>query len=123
MFSLILVVPAHPQFRVMSVGMGFFGHFPGQKKSPKSATSPSPRVPARSSSWTPAACTGKHAADEYDEYFEYNGALWKQAWDQEHQCYCWCEVRGASCRCSCRLGSYSSALSDLEPSRYIVMAL
>ena len=28
-----------------------------------------------------------------DEYFEYNSALWKQAWDQEHQCYCWCEVR------------------------------
>ena len=29
----------------------------------------------------------------------------------------------ASCRCMCRLGSSSSDLSDVEPPRYIVMAL
>ena len=73
---------------------GFFSDFsPGQKKNPKSAASLSPRVPARSSSWTPAAHAGVQAADEYDEYFEVNGALWEQSWDYEHQCHCWCEVR------------------------------
>ena len=33
------------------------------------------------------------AYDVHDEYFKYNGALWKQAWEHQHQCYCWCEVR------------------------------
>ena len=93
MISLILAVQAHPQYRVMSVEKGFFGLFSGSKKSPKSAASPSPRVPARSSSWIPAAPAEVQAADEYDEYFEFHGALWKQSWDYEHQCYCWCEVR------------------------------
>ena len=78
---------------------GFFRTFPRVRKSPKSAASPSPRVPARSRSRTPAAYAGGQAADEYDEYFEYNGALWKQAWDQEHQCYCWCEVRREDGHC------------------------
>ena len=40
-------------------GKGVFRAFPRVKKSPKSAVSPSPRVPARSSSWTAAAC-GRH---------------------------------------------------------------
>ena len=50
-------------------------------------------MPARSSSWTPASYAGVQAGDEYYEYFECNGALWKQAWDYEHQCNSWCEVR------------------------------
>ena len=73
-------------------GEGVFLTFHRVKKSPKSPASLSPRVPARSSSWTQAAYAGVQAGDEYDEYFENNGALWKQAWDFEHQCYCWCEV-------------------------------
>ena len=91
MFYLILVVPVHPQFRVMS-GEGVFQTFPWSKKSPMSAASPSPRVPARSSSWTPAAYAERQAADEYDEYFE--------SWDPERQCYCWCEVRREDGHCS-----------------------
>ena len=78
MIVLILAVQAHPQYRVMSVGKRFFGLFPGSKKSPKSAASPSSRVPSRSSSWTPAAYEGVQAGDENDEYFEYTGALWKR---------------------------------------------
>ena len=73
-------------------GEGGFRAFPRVNKSTKSAASPSPRVPARSSSWTPAAHEGVPAGNEYDEYFEYHGALWKQAWDYEHRCYCWREV-------------------------------
>ena len=75
-----------------------FRTVPQVKKSPKSA-SPSPRVPARSVSWTPAAYAAGQAADEYDEYFEYNGALFKQAWEYQHQCYCWCEVRREDGHC------------------------
>ena len=57
-FSLVLVVSAHPQFRVMSVEKGFFQTFSRVTKSPKSAASPSPRVPARMNSRTLAACAG-----------------------------------------------------------------
>ena len=59
-------------------GKGFFGLFPRVKKSPKSAASPSPRVPARSSSWTAAAHAGVQAGDNdvHDAHFEYDGVLW-----------------------------------------------
>ena len=60
MFSLILVVQAHPQFRVMSVEKGFFGLFPEFKKSPKSAASPSAELVGEVSSWTPAAHEAHH---------------------------------------------------------------
>ena len=62
--------------------MRVFRTFLQVKKSPKVAASPSLRVPARSSSWTPVAYAGGQAGDYdvHDEYFEYNGALWKQAW-------------------------------------------
>ena len=101
-------------------GEGFFRTFPRGKKSPKSAASPSPRVPARSSSWTPAAYAGGQAADYY---FVYNGTLFKHAWDYQHQCCCWCDVRREDSHCFMPLyvppfGSSSSAFSDLEPPRY-----
>ena len=51
-------------------GEGFFRTFPKVKKSPRFAASPSPRVPAWSSSWTPAAHAGGEASEEYDEYFD-----------------------------------------------------
>ena len=90
-------------------GEGFFRTFPRvKKKSEVSRHSPSPRVPARSSSWTPAAYAGGQVADEYDEHFECNGALWKQAWDYQHQCYCWCEVRREDGHCF--LPFFSAAL-------------
>ena len=64
-------------------GFFFFALFPGRKK----VRSPSQ---LRVRSCPPrAACAGVQVADEY---FEYNGALWKRAWDQEHQYYCWCIV-------------------------------
>ena len=62
MITLILVFHALPQYRVTSVEKGFFGLLPGSKKSLKFAASPSPRVPARSSSWTPAAYARVQAA-------------------------------------------------------------
>ena len=69
-------------------GDGFFQTFPWVKKSPIAAR-PSPRVPARSSSWTPVAYAGGQAGDYdvHDEYFEYGSVLWKQAWDCEDQCH------------------------------------
>ena len=77
-------------------GEGFFGLFPEVKKSPKSAAGGVRGCPPGRAHglrwlmrWTQAA----------DEYFEYNGALWKQAWDQEHHCYCWCEVRREDGHC------------------------
>ena len=56
-------------------GEGFFRTFHRVKKSPKSAASPSPKVPARSksSSWTSAAYEAKESlsASEF-EYIQYN---------------------------------------------------
>ena len=119
MFSLILVVEAHPQLLRDQRGEGFFSDFLTVQKSPKSAASLSPRVPARSSSWTPAAYAGVQAADEY---FEYNGALWKQAWDQEHHCYCWCIVDPDNGFCF--LPVWQPPRESIpEPPRYMVMAL
>ena len=104
MFSLILVVPAHPQFAVMSVGkvfFFFFGLFPGSRKV---------RSPPRVRGCPPGRARGRWrlVPDEYDEYFEYNGALWEQAWDYEHQCWCWYEVDADDG--SCFLPVYPAAL-------------
>ena len=59
-------------------GVGFFSDFSLElKKSPKSAASPSPRVPARSSSWTPAACGQGVLAHDDDGFFEDDaGNVW-----------------------------------------------
>ena len=74
MISLILALQAHPQFRVMSVGKVFFCFRTFHRK--KKVRSPSQ---LRVRSCPPrAACAGVQVADEY---FEYNGALWKRAWD------------------------------------------
>ena len=116
MFSLILVVPAHPQYRVNSVGKGFSDFSARQKKSDVRRQSES------------EGARGGQAADEYDEYFEYSGALWKQAWDYQHQCYCWCEVRREDGHCflpffSAALGVPPALLVTWSRPRCIVMAL
>ena len=71
-------------------------------------------MPARSSSWTREAYAGGQAGDYVvlDEYFEYDGVLWKQAWDYEHQCYCWCIVDPPAGPAFRRYGSSLGSLSQ-----------
>ena len=127
-FSLVLVVSAHPQFRVMSVEKGFFQTFSRvKKKSEVRRESESqgarqdeltdsgglcgrsrPGTSTTSTSSTMALCVSRPGTISTSVTVGAKSVV---------------KMATASCRCLCRLGSSSSALSDLEPPRYIVMAL
>ena len=80
--SLILVLQAHPQFRVMSVGKGFLRTFTPGVKSARSAGSSSARAHPHSSSWTLAAYLAEEMVfkDIEYEFFEYGGGSWVRRW-------------------------------------------
>ena len=70
-FSLILALQALPQFRVKSLGVGFFALFTGLKKLRGPPGRSSAEVGEEVSSWTPAAHKDIDFLEEGDEYFMY----------------------------------------------------
>ena len=98
---MFVVLQAHPQYRVMSVGKGSFRTFPQVSKSATLLPHSGSALPPHSSPWTPAAYDVPMALEAEEEseseeeldhdvkYVEFDGCWWGCEWVPARQRCCW----------------------------------